>query len=136
MILNFCICPALCRYSRQAQLLSTIHRDQPDHPVSRAVYWINYMLRHNGAAHLRAAVYDVSLVQYFLLDVLLALGAAAALLWLAARRCVHLLKGKGGASGGAVAEDGALANGHCKGEGLANGKHRGNGALKSEKKIN
>lgn len=98
--------------------------------MSRAVYWIDYMLRHNGAAHLRSAVYDVSLVQYFLLDVILALVAAASLVVLAARRCTHLLRGKGGAEGG------ALANGHCQGESLANGKHRGNGALKSEKKIN
>lgn len=93
------------------------------------------MLRHDGAAHLRSAVYDVSLVQYFLLDVLLALGAVAALVVLAIRRCVHLLKGKGGVSRGG-AEDGAMANGHCKGESVANGKHRGNGTLKSEKKIN
>lgn len=91
------------------------------------------MLRHDGAAHLRSAVYDVSLVQYFLLDVLLALGAVVALLVLAVRRCIHLVKGKGGVGG---AEVGALANGHCKGESLANGKHRGNGTLKGEKKIN
>lgn len=101
--------------------------------MSRAVYWIDYMLRHDGAAHLRSAVYDVSLVQYFLLDVLLALGAAAALVVLAVRHCLHLLKGKGGVGG---AGDGSLANGHCKGESVANGKHRGNGTLKSEKKIN
>uniref|UniRef100_G1KLR2 2-hydroxyacylsphingosine 1-beta-galactosyltransferase n=1 Tax=Anolis carolinensis TaxID=28377 RepID=G1KLR2_ANOCA len=56
-------------YRRQAQKLSEIHKDQPGHPVNRTVYWINYILRHNGAQHLRAAVYTVSSYQYFLLDV-------------------------------------------------------------------
>lgn len=92
------------------------------------------MLRHGGAAHLRSAVYELSLFQYLLLDVLLVLGAGAALAVLAVRS-LRLLKGRGGGGGGG-AEDSALANGHCKGESVANGKHRGNGTLKNEKKIN
>uniref|UniRef100_A0A670IUD1 UDP-glucuronosyltransferase n=1 Tax=Podarcis muralis TaxID=64176 RepID=A0A670IUD1_PODMU len=54
---------------QRAQKLSEIHKDQPGHPVDRTVYWINYILRHNGAQHLRAAVFTVSLYQYFLLDI-------------------------------------------------------------------
>ncbi|NXP37268.1 CGT galactosyltransferase, partial [Leiothrix lutea] len=60
-------------YRQRARRLSEIHRDQPGHPVNRTVYWINYILRHNGAQHLRAAVYSISLFQYFLLDIALVL---------------------------------------------------------------
>lgn len=132
-------CLSLHRYSRQAQLLSKIHKDQPGHPVTRAVYWINYMLRHNGASHLRSAVYDVSLIQYFLLDVIFTLGAGVALTIFALRQLIRLLKGKGRDHYKGVEitrDDGTLANGHCNSESMANGKHKGNGSLKNEKKIN
>ncbi|CAL8328387.1 unnamed protein product [Merluccius merluccius] len=132
------------RYRQQARLLSTIHKDQPGHPVSRAVYWISYLLRHGGAGHLRSAVYDVSTLQYFLLDVVVVVATAAALFAFAVYRIARWLRGsKGGvpaaaavSSCGARDED-ALSNGHCHSEAVvANGKHKRNGALRSEKKIN
>ncbi|XP_014406024.1 PREDICTED: 2-hydroxyacylsphingosine 1-beta-galactosyltransferase, partial [Myotis brandtii] len=55
-------------FRRRARQLSEIHRDQPGHPVERTVYWIEYILRHRGARHLQAAVYQLSFWQYFLLD--------------------------------------------------------------------
>lgn len=67
-------------YRRRAQQLSEIHRDQPEHPVERTVYWIEYILRHRGAHHLRATVYQLSFWQYFLLDVAAVLLLAGALL--------------------------------------------------------
>lgn len=126
------------QYRNQAQLLSTIHKDQPGHPVTRAVYWICYILRHKGANHLRAAVYDVSVFQYFLLDVVLTVGAAVTLVFFALSRLNRLLRGKAKdakrrevvASG-----DANLMNGHCHSESLVNGKHKRNGSIKSEKKI-
>nr|XP_019612561.1 PREDICTED: 2-hydroxyacylsphingosine 1-beta-galactosyltransferase [Rhinolophus sinicus] len=48
-------------YRQRARKLSEIHRDQRGHPVQRAVYWIEYVLRHGGAPHLRAAVHQLSL---------------------------------------------------------------------------
>lgn len=71
--------PSAHSYRQRARKLSEIHRDQPGHPVDRTVYWIEYVLRHPGARHLRAAVHQLSFCQYFLLDVasVLALGAAA-----------------------------------------------------------
>ncbi|XP_030048127.1 2-hydroxyacylsphingosine 1-beta-galactosyltransferase-like [Microcaecilia unicolor] len=67
-------------YRRQAQRLSEIHKDQPEHPVGRTVYWINYILRHGGAPHLRSAIYGIPFYQYFLLDVatVVLLGAVSA----------------------------------------------------------
>ncbi|XP_030207866.1 2-hydroxyacylsphingosine 1-beta-galactosyltransferase [Gadus morhua] len=139
------------RYRQQARLLSAIHKDQPGHPVSRAAYWIGYLLRHGGADHLRSSVYHVSTLQYFLLDVIAVVATVAALLVFALYRAVRWLKGSRGAvaaaaastssgssSGrGGVRDEDALTNGHCHSEAVvANGKHKRNGALRSEKKIN
>ncbi|KAM3624142.1 uncharacterized protein V6R79_019620 [Siganus canaliculatus] len=126
-------------YRKQARLLSTIHKDQPGHPVTRAVYWICYILRHHGANHLRSTVYEVATYQYFLLDVIFTVGVVLALSGFVLRRLVRLLRGKvddPSRVGGATTDAGNMANGHCHSESLANGKHKRNGSLKSEKKIN
>uniref|UniRef100_A0A5F9DN92 2-hydroxyacylsphingosine 1-beta-galactosyltransferase n=1 Tax=Oryctolagus cuniculus TaxID=9986 RepID=A0A5F9DN92_RABIT len=68
-------------YRQRAQKLSEIHKDQPGHPVNRTVYWIDYILRHNGAHHLRAAVHQISFFQYFLLDVAVVFLIGAALFY-------------------------------------------------------
>lgn len=130
------VCPPTRRYRQQAQLLSNIHKDQPGHPVTRAVYWINYILRHNGASHLRSAVYQVSPYQYFLLDVIFTVGAVLALVGFSLRQVFRLLCGRYKDQSDVTRDDGIVSNGHCYTESLANGKHKGNGVLKNEKKIN
>ena len=50
--------------------LSRIHHDQPVKPLDRAVFWIEFVMRHKGAKHLRVAAHDLSWVQYPSLDVL------------------------------------------------------------------
>ncbi|NXK38461.1 CGT galactosyltransferase, partial [Piprites chloris] len=57
-------------YRKTAQLISTLHLDRPMHALNRTVYWLEYILRHNGAPYLRPAVYDLSLYEYFCLDIL------------------------------------------------------------------
>ncbi|XP_053453791.1 UDP-glucuronosyltransferase 2B17-like [Nycticebus coucang] len=69
-------------YKENAVRLSRIHHDQLMKPLDRAVFWIEFVMRHGGAKHLRAAVYDLTWVQYHSLDVigfLLACGAAVML---------------------------------------------------------
>lgn len=105
----------------------------------RAVYWISYLLRHNGASHLRSAVYEVSLYQYFLLDVIFTVGAVLAIAFFALKRLGQLLKVKFGdpsSESDIMSSDVNMVNGHCHSEGMLNGKHKRNGSLKSEKKIN
>lgn len=108
--------------------------------MTRAVYWISYILRHHGANHLRSAVYDISPYQYFLVDVVLSVGAALALTVFALRRFAQLLMGNGenqGRGGNVDVDDGNLTpNGNCHSETMPNGKHKRNGSLKNEKKIN
>jgi glucuronosyltransferase len=56
-----------------AQKLSSIFRDQQTQPLDRAVYWVEYVLRHQGAVHLRSAARDLNYIQYFSIDVMAAL---------------------------------------------------------------
>jgi len=46
-------------------------RDQADHPLDRATYWIEYGIRHNGAPHLRTASRKLSIIQIGLVDITL-----------------------------------------------------------------
>lgn len=57
-------------YKENAMRLSRIHHDQPVKPLDRAVFWIEFVMRHKGAKHLRVAAHDLSWVQYHSLDVL------------------------------------------------------------------
>jgi len=49
---------------------SAVSKDTPDKPLDRAVWWTEYVLRHNGARHLRSSVMDLTWYQYLLLDVI------------------------------------------------------------------
>ncbi|XP_069785330.1 UDP-glucuronosyltransferase 1A5-like isoform X2 [Narcine bancroftii] len=71
------------RYRRAMRRLSSLHRDQPSSPLRRAVFWIEYVLRHGGAPHLRPAAFDMPWYVYHSLDVavfLVALSLTALLL--------------------------------------------------------
>ncbi|XP_003751392.1 UDP-glucuronosyltransferase 2B31-like isoform X1 [Rattus norvegicus] len=57
-------------YKENAMRLSRIHHDQPVKPLDRAVFWIEFVMRHKGAKHLRVAGHDLSWVQYHSLDVI------------------------------------------------------------------
>ena len=46
-------------------------RDQMESPLERAVYWIEYIIRHDGAPHLRTASHKLSFIQRNLFDVLI-----------------------------------------------------------------
>lgn len=56
-------------YTRTAQLISQRFRDRPMTAQQTAVYWVEYVIRHGGAPHLRSPALDLSLLQYHLLDV-------------------------------------------------------------------
>jgi glucuronosyltransferase len=49
--------------------LSAISKDEPESSLDRAVWWAEYVIRHNGAKHLRSAALDLAWYQYLLLDV-------------------------------------------------------------------
>lgn len=57
------------RYREAAKSLSERFLDRPLSPLDTAVYWTEYVIRHNGAYHLRSAGADLPLYKYLLLDV-------------------------------------------------------------------
>lgn len=58
-------------YSENAKTRSKIFHDRPLKPMENALYWLEYVVRHNGAKHLRVAGVDLPLYKYYMLDVLL-----------------------------------------------------------------
>jgi len=48
---------------------SVILRDQPQLSVKTAAFWIEYIICHDGAGHLRSPGENLNFIQYYLLDV-------------------------------------------------------------------
>ncbi|XP_049816613.1 UDP-glucosyltransferase 2-like [Schistocerca nitens] len=67
------------RYRERAKQLSQLFWDRPRPPLEEAVYWVEYVIRHRGAPHLRSAALDLSWYQYLLLDVAAFVGLGAVL---------------------------------------------------------
>ncbi|XP_050800980.1 UDP-glucuronosyltransferase 2C1-like isoform X5 [Gopherus flavomarginatus] len=80
-------------YKENAVRLSKIHHDQPMKPLDRAVFWIEFVMRHKGAKHLRPAAHELTWYQYHCLDVLaFLLVCAAAAVFIAVRCCLFCCK--------------------------------------------
>lgn len=56
---------------RKAEVL----KDRPASPLETAVYWIEYVIRHDGAPHLRSTVQQLQWYEKYLIDVLAVLAA-------------------------------------------------------------
>lgn len=50
--------------------MSNIFHDRPISTLDKAVYWVEYVIRHKGAHHLRSPAVDLPWYQYYLLDVI------------------------------------------------------------------
>ncbi|XP_004477626.1 UDP-glucuronosyltransferase 2A3 [Dasypus novemcinctus] len=76
-------------YKENIMRLSRIYHDQPVKPLDRAVFWIEFVMRHKGAKHLRPAVHDLSWFQYNSLDVIgFLLACVATALFLVTKCCL------------------------------------------------
>ncbi|XP_077361855.1 UDP-glucuronosyltransferase 1-2-like [Festucalex cinctus] len=60
-------------YRRNMRKLSELHRDQPITPMDQAVFWVEYVIRHKGAPHLRTRAYEMPWYAYYNVDVALLL---------------------------------------------------------------
>nr|QIK00369.1 UDP-glycosyltransferase [Xylotrechus quadripes] len=58
------------KYRKNVQARSRIMKDREVTPLQTAVYWVEYVIRHNGAEHLRVAYLDLAWYQFYLLDVI------------------------------------------------------------------
>ena len=55
-------------YAKNARILSQRFKDRQQSPKETAVFWIEYVIRHKGAAHLRFPV-NLNTIEYHLIDV-------------------------------------------------------------------
>uniref|UniRef100_A0A8D3BS39 UDP-glucuronosyltransferase n=1 Tax=Scophthalmus maximus TaxID=52904 RepID=A0A8D3BS39_SCOMX len=69
-------------YRANMQRLSRLHRDQPITPLDKALFWIEFVMRHKGAAHLRTESYRLPWYSYHSVDVVLFLAGAVLLVLL------------------------------------------------------
>lgn len=56
-------------YREKMKALSNLQRDQPMKPLDLAMFWIEFVMRHKGAPHLRTESYKMSTIQYYSIDV-------------------------------------------------------------------
>ncbi|XP_044035492.1 UDP-glucuronosyltransferase 2B15-like [Siniperca chuatsi] len=57
-------------YRNNMKRLSALHLDKPMHPLETAVYWIEFVMRHKGASHLRTESYKMPRYAYYSVDVI------------------------------------------------------------------
>lgn len=57
------------------------YRDRPLHPLDNAAFWVEYVIRHNGAKHLQSPGVHLNFFQYYSLDVIVALILFSYLSW-------------------------------------------------------
>lgn len=57
-------------FAENAKLQAKIFKDEPQTSLERAVFWIEYVIRHKGAHHLKPASAKLPLYKYLLLDVI------------------------------------------------------------------
>lgn len=58
------------RYSTRVQALANVYRDRPMGPMATAVYWVEYVIRHQGAPHMKSPAKDLNMFQRSSLDVI------------------------------------------------------------------
>ncbi|XP_025240585.1 UDP-glucuronosyltransferase 2B23 isoform X3 [Theropithecus gelada] len=91
-------------YKENVMKLSRIQHDQPVKPLDRAVFWIEFVMRHKGAKHLRPAAHDLTWFQYHSLDVIgFLLACVATVIFIIMKCCLFCFwkfagKGKKGKS--------------------------------------
>lgn len=80
---------SILSYKENAMKLSRIHHDQPMKPLDRAVFWIEFIMRHKGAKHLRPAIHNLTWYQYNSLDVIgFLLACMATFIFLVTKCCL------------------------------------------------
>lgn len=67
-------------YRNNMKRLSALHRDKPMHPLDTALYWIEFVMRHKGAAHLRTESHKMPWYAYHSVDVICCLLAVLLML--------------------------------------------------------
>ncbi|GLV31319.1 UDP-glycosyltransferase family 35 member B1 [Carabus blaptoides fortunei] len=57
------------RYRKNAEQLLEILDDEPMKSLDKVMWWMEYVLRHKGTAHMRSPYLTIPAYQYFFIDV-------------------------------------------------------------------
>lgn len=57
-------------YKENINEIASLIWDQETKPLDRAIWWIEYVIRHKGAKHLRSPAVDLPWYKYLLLDII------------------------------------------------------------------
>ena len=79
------------RFKQNAKRISALLKDRQRTPLQETCDWIEYVLRHGGARHLKPQVFNIPWYQYYLLDVMAFLVAVVTLVFMAIRMLCRLL---------------------------------------------
>lgn len=79
----------VCSYLEAMRERSRLYHDQLQSPLERAVFWTEFVIRHNGTQHLQLSSRNLEPYQKALLDVYLILTLAAILPLLTVVWCVR-----------------------------------------------
>nr|QPA18371.1 UDP-gluconosyltransferase [Trialeurodes vaporariorum] len=58
-------------FRENAKKISALYHDQPQTSLEKAVFWVEYVIRHKGAHHLKPASMTLPYYKYLLIDVIL-----------------------------------------------------------------
>ncbi|XP_028144761.2 UDP-glycosyltransferase UGT5 isoform X3 [Diabrotica virgifera virgifera] len=79
------------KYREGAKTRSKIMHDQPTKQIDEAMFWIEYVVRHKGAPHLRSQSVKLRWYQLYLLDVIALPILAVVILVFVIRQCVNFV---------------------------------------------
>ncbi|KAM3607506.1 uncharacterized protein V6R79_008946 [Siganus canaliculatus] len=76
-------------YKEKISEMSRLHLDRPVDPLNLAAFWTEFVMRHQGAAHLRVAAHELNWIQYHSLDVIgLLIIILLTILWVTLKCCL------------------------------------------------
>uniref|UniRef100_UPI00398F5026 UDP-glucuronosyltransferase 1A1-like n=1 Tax=Pristiophorus japonicus TaxID=55135 RepID=UPI00398F5026 len=81
------------RYKETMLKLSSLHKDRSVKPMELSVHWVEFVMKHRGAEHLRPAAHDLNWIQYHCLDVIgVLLASGVASMYLMVKCCSFFCK--------------------------------------------
>lgn len=68
-------------YRNVVKSAADLYKDRPQHALDTAVYWVEYVIRHNGAKHMQSQAVHLNWFQYNSLDVIGLIMAVLYICW-------------------------------------------------------
>lgn len=59
------------KYTKRAKEISSIFKENQNHPMDDFIWWCEYVIKFRGAKHLKSVAADMPLISYLLIDVIL-----------------------------------------------------------------